>query len=525
MRPRSTWGLIAASLGGCGSVLPSLIPRAALIQGLLLGACAAVGYGSAVLLGWLSHRDQRPSVPVLAGAFIAPAVALLVGWRWQVQLAGISGVPAPGPTWVAVALIAGTAVFLLILAAGRGIRWVAVVLSRRIERFAAPAVAKASAVSITAVVALLAVQSLPQTISAALTPLFSKANAATPAGVSAPTSDFVSGGLTSAIPWTALGSQGQQFVAAATAPSSLAAFSGRPASDPIRVFVGIDSSTSADERAALAVSELERFGAFQRPVIALGTSAGSGIIDPGEVVPLEYMFNGDVATVTTQYSLLPSFLSIMVDQQNSIEASRALIDAVRHRALQEPADSRPRLVVFGESLGAYGADGAFSDLEQLNAQVDGALFQGPPNSTRMWRTLSAQREPGSPQVRPVYGEGRHVRWANQARNLSEPPTAFNAPRTVYLQNASDPVVWWSPSLLWASPDWLREPRGPGVLPWLPWVPLFTFAGLTGDMINSQGVPSGHGHVYGTDPVVAWADILRPQGWTRADTARLQDHLS
>jgi uncharacterized membrane protein len=71
---------------------------------------------------------------------------------------------------------------------------------------------------------------------------------------------------------------------------------------------------------------------------------------------------------------------------------------------------------------------------------------------------------------------------------------------------------------------MAEPRGPGVLSWVPWLPLVTFAGLTGDMMNSQGVPPGHGHVYGTDPVVAWADILRPAGWAAQETARLQEHL-
>ncbi len=79
------------------------------------------------------------------------------------------------------------------------------------------------------------------------------------------------------------------------------------------------------------------------------------------------------------------------------------------------------------------------------------------------------------------------------------------------------------SVAWARPDWLTEPRGPGVLTW-PWLPVVTFAGLTGDMINSQGVPAGHGHVYGTSSVHAWADVLRPAGWTPADTARLAQRL-
>ena len=163
------------------------------------------------------------------------------------------------------------------------------------------------------------------------------------------------------------------------------------------------------------------------------------------------------------------------------------------------------------------------DLPDLLAQTDGAMFQGPPNSSPLWRRYTDEREPGTPEHLPVYDRGRHLRWANQPSDLSSPAQPFEAPRVVFLQNASDPVVWWSPHVAWSRPDWLAEPRGPGVLAW-PWLPLVSFAGLTGDMMNSQGVPAGHGHVYGTDPVVAWADILRPPGWTASDTERLQQHL-
>ena len=80
--------------------------------------------------------------------------------------------------------------------------------------------------------------------------------------------------------------------------------------------------------------------------------------------------------------------------------------------------------------------------------TDGAMFQGPPNATAMWRDYTDQRQPGTPEHLPVYDAGTHLRWANQPSDLSQPPTPFRAPRAVYLQNASDPVVWWSPDVLW-----------------------------------------------------------------------------
>lgn len=526
-------GLIGAAVGAALSVIPSLIPRSSLIQGLLAGVLAAIGYGLAVLVGWtirrLRHRpewrsDERTrAVALLTGTGLVTG-ALLLGRQWQADLAQITGVRAPGSVWVGVAALAGFTVFLVLLLVARGIRWAGHRLDRGLRRFASPRVATASAVTVSVVIAAVAIDRLPSTLATALSPLFRSMNAATPAGVNPPASPVVSGGPDSAIPWQALGSQGQAVVAGVTPTAELTAFSGVPATDPIRVFVGIDSADSPTQRAALAVQELERFGGFNRAVIAVGTSAGAGTVDPGEVTPLEYLLNGDVATVSTQYSLLPSFLSFAVDRPTSVKEATAVLDAVRQRLDQIPVQRRPRLVVFGESLGAYGASGAFQSLDDLLARTDGAMFQGPPNATALWRRYTHEREPGTPEHLPVYDEGTHLRWANQPADLSLPTAPFRSPRVVYLQNASDPVVWWSPSVLWSRPDWLAEPRGPGVLSW-PWLPLVTFAGLTGDMMNSQGVPAGHGHVYGTDPVAAWADILRPVGWTTADTTRLEQHLA
>ncbi|MCU0279753.1 MAG: alpha/beta-hydrolase family protein [Candidatus Nanopelagicales bacterium] len=522
-------GLIGAAVGAALSVSPSLIPRSGLIQGLLLGVLAALGYGLGAALGWALrrggewHSSQRVrGIALLLGSGTV-TVALLLGRMWQAELAELTGVGSPSGIWVGIALVTGVAVFVFLLMTARGVRWLVRRLDRGLQRAVPPRVATASAVTVSVLVGALAVDRVPDATVRLLDPVFSRMNAATPAGVTPPTSTVVSGGPGSMIPWADLGSQGRAFVAGVTPTSDLEQFSGKAAAAPIRAFVGVDSAQTPQGRAAMAVAELERFGAFERAVIAVGTSAGSGTVDPGEVTPLEYLLNGDVATVSTQYSILPSFLSFAVDQPNSVEASKSLISAVRTRVLAEPASKRPRVVVFGESLGAYGASGAFGDLAQMLSETDGAMFQGPPNSTALWQRYTAAREPGSPQRQPVYDNGRNLRWANTPAALRTPDAPFEAPRIVYLQNASDPVVWWSPRTLWQRPDWLAEPRGPGVLTF-PWLPVVTFAGLSGDMINSQGVPPGHGHVYGTAPVQAWADILRPAGWTAADTERLVKHL-
>ena len=42
------------------------------------------------------------------------------------------------------------------------------------------------------------------------------------------------------------------------------------------------------------------------------------------------------------------------------------------------------------------------------------------------------------------------------------------------------------------------------------------------MVFSTGVPAGHGHDYGANPVDAWAAIASPPGWTAEKTQRLRD---
>jgi uncharacterized membrane protein len=91
---------------------------------------------------------------------------------------------------------------------------------------------------------------------------------------------------------------------------------------------------------------------------------------------------------------------------------------------------------------------------------------------------------------------------------------------VYLQHASDPVVWWSPGLMVHRPDWLTEPRGRDVLPAMRWYPFVTFWQASADLIVSQDAPPGHGHSYDAEPVDAWAQLAPPEGWTAERTAAL-----
>jgi uncharacterized membrane protein len=350
-------------------------------------------------------------------------------------------------------------------------------------------------------------------------------NAGTHPGVRKPTSGLVSGAPGSLVTWESLGKEGRRFTATATTRARLTAFSGRPAADPIRVYVGLDTTRSPQAQAALAVRELERTGAFARPVLAVLGTTGTGWVDQHVADALEYMYNGRTAMVALQYSYLPSWASFLLDRDKAAAAGRALFEAVRARWARMPPGDRPRLVLSGESLGSYQMEGAFLDLEDLAARADGAMFIGPPNANHIWRSVTNGREPGSPVWRPIYQAGKTVRFAQHPDDLDRPAEPWPHPRVVYLQNASDPVVWWSPELIYRRPAWLVGARGPGVNPEMNWFPLVTFWQVLVDLTAGLSVPPGHGHRYGPNVVDGWAAVAPPPGWNVSDTERLRALIS
>jgi uncharacterized membrane protein len=255
--------------------------------------------------------------------------------------------------------------------------------------------------------------------------------------------------------------------------------------------------------------------------VAVATTTGTGWINEAEAESVEYMFNGDSAIVSMQYSFLPSWLSFLVDKENARQAGQALFEAVSARVRALPEGQRPKLVVFGESLGSFGGEAPFLSVNNIVARTDGALFSGPTFNNTMWKDVTGNRDAGSPQWLPIYQQGQNVRFTARAGDLSRPDRPWGNPRIVYLQHASDPIAWWDPNLLLSEPDWLREPRGYDVLPSVNWIPVVTFLQVSADMAVAVDVPDGHGHRYVKDVVNAWAAILQAPGWTPEKTERLR----
>lgn len=148
------------------------------------------------------------------------------------------------------------------------------------------------------------------------------------------------------------------------------------------------------------------------------------------------------------------------------------------------------------------------------------MFAGPPNITQPWREVTDARVKGSPERLPRYGDGSMVRFAASADDLREPDGSGNHPVVVYLQHASDPIVWWSPQLIWRKPAWLSESRGNDVVRQVHWYRFVTFWQISSDLTVGVSPPAGHGHHYGPEVATAWSAILRPPEWTAADTVAL-----
>jgi uncharacterized membrane protein len=332
-----------------------------------------------------------------------------------------------------------------------------------------------------------------------------------------------SGGPGSLVPWESLGHQGRIFVRGGPRVDELSTFNGAPAIEPVRAYAGA-SADGITATAELAARELQRTGGLQREIVAVGTTTGTGWINEAEASALEYMYNGNTAIVSMQYSYLPSWLSFLVDKENARHAGQALFEAVDRLIRQMPEGQRPKLVVFGESLGSFGGEAPFMSLNNVLARTDGALFSGPTFNNTIWTDLTSTRDAGSPEWLPIYDHGDNVRFVARASDLGRPNPTWGHPRVVYLQHASDPIAWWTPDLLFSEPDWLREPRGYDVLQQTRWIPVVTFLQVSADMAVAVDVPDGHGHHYVADVADGWAAVLSPPGWTQEKTERLRPLL-
>jgi len=517
------------------SMTPSLLPRGPLFQGLVSGLSGATGYALGVFSVWLVRymrsKDSSPPAPrrawlilIVAGA--VGMVAMVVWFHvWQDRVRDLMGVAHLKWLDYPLASVLSLIVLFGVVEIGQLIRRLVHFLDLRLDRFAPPRV---SAVIVVFLLLALTIALLNGVVvkfaMRTLNNTFEAVNNEMSPNTAAPDTPLRSGGTQSLVSWASLGHQGRIFVKGGPTVGNLTAFNGAPATEPIRAYAGLESADGITATAELAARELQREGGLRRAVIAVGTTTGTGWINEAEADALEYMYNGNTAIVSMQYSFLPSWLSFLVDKNNARHAGQALFEAVDRLVRQLPEGKRPKLVVFGESLGSFGGEAPFLSLNNVLARTDGALFSGPTFQNTIWTDLTATRDRGSPEWLPIYDDGRSARFVARPDNLDRPRTAWPHPRVVYLQHASDPIAWWNPNLLFRRPDWLVEKRGYDVLPETEWIPVVTFLQVSADMAVAVDVPQGHGHVYVADVANGWAAVLQPPGWTPEKTERLRPLL-
>lgn len=144
--------------------------------------------------------------------------------------------------------------------------------------------------------------------------------------------------------------------------------------------------------------------------------------------------------------------------------------------------------------------------------MSGAVWVGTPGFTPLWQQFTDARQQGSPEVAPVIDNGRNVRFVTTPAELDHnyfggAYDAWQYPRVVYLQHPSDPVVWWSPELIWREPDWMREAVGRDVAAGVRWWPWVAFWQIGFDVPAAVDAPPGHGHQYSSEVVPVWNAVL------------------
>ena len=544
VRPDFT-GVAFAALFFCLSLTPSLLPRDWLNSGIIGGVNAAIGYGIGVLAGAVVRRlFMRPLQPrrrrVLRAAVVAVSIGasllmVIPAAAWQRRLSALMGIEGPATATylrtVGVAMLTGA----LLIGAARLVKDVIkVVAGQLIRRWH---INDEVALFIgTAVVVVLAVTVLNgvllRGLLAGASAVFQPQNATTRSGVEQPRNSERSGSPESFAAWGTLGFQGRNFAGTGPGAADLTELNGRPAKEPIRIYAGLQTAPTTEGRVAVLLSELQRTHAFERKLLVIMPTTGTGWVDPIAARAIESMYTGDTALVGMQYSYLPSWISFLADRRKSVEAGRAMIDAIHQRWLQQQQGRRPTLALYGESLGSMAGQGAFGYLHDIeDMDFSSVLWVGPPNESRLWKALTVRRDPGTPEVQPRYDNGRIVRFAQASSSAEVAAVAapsWGATRVLYLQHASDPVVWWSPELFVREPDWLREPPGFDRSPSMRWYPIITFFQVTADMAgnvtNSTGAPPGHGHQYGDSHRDGGVAVAAPPGWTEFDTDRIRRAL-
>ncbi|HTY72560.1 MAG TPA: alpha/beta-hydrolase family protein [Actinomycetes bacterium] len=325
----------------------------------------------------------------------------------------------------------------------------------------------------------------------------------------------VSGGPGSLVPWDTLGREGRRHAFAYVRPRpvedrpaglpdlSIETVMGQEAkTEPVQVYVGLDSAPTAAERVDLALAEMDRTGAWDRSVLMLISPTGTGYVNYCATAAAEYLTLGDIATVTLQYSKRPSPLSLF-KVKDAREQNRLLWLRISERLIGRT--HRPKVVLFGESLGAHTSQDVLLHWGTLGPQalgIERALWIGTPYGSGWMHEVTGPPRPDvDPDVVVMVNDFGQVE--------SMPEERRQKLRYVMVSHDNDGVTKFGADLVATRPAWLSDERPrvevvPGASPRgiparMRWRPLTTFLQSMVDMKNAQ-IPGAYR---------AWAHDYRP----------------
>ncbi|WP_099865860.1 alpha/beta hydrolase [Pararhizobium haloflavum] len=535
-RSFSVTGLLLGTLFFAASLTPSLLPRTDLLQGVLSGCSFAAGYGVGVAARFAWDIIQLPVPPrrwkqrlrlVAAAACLSTAAAfLLQASEWQNDiraLMDLEPVAQSRPLQIGALAIA---VFAVIVLLTRLVLLVPIRSSRLLGRYVPPRTAAIFGTIFGALALWSVLDGVVFRLALrAVDSSFQQLDALVEDTVMQPQGILRTGSDASLINWDEIGRAGRRFVASGPSRFAISSFTGDDAEEPIRVFVGLNSAETVEERATLALEELKRTGAFDRSLLVIVTPIGTGGIDAGAMNTLEYLHRGDVASVAVQYSYLTSWLSLLIEPGYGADTARALFTKIYEHWTNLPPNERPRLYLHGLSLGALNSDLSVDLYDIVADPIDGALWSGPPFSMETWRLATAERNSSSPAWLPTFRDGSVIRFANRYNGLARGGAHWGPFRIAFLQYGSDPVTFFEPAAFYRPPAWMEGARAADVSEDFRWFPVVTFLQLALDMANAVKTPVGYGHRYGAaDYIDAWIALTEPEGWSAEEISELKERF-
>lgn len=267
-----------------------------------------------------------------------------------------------------------------------------------------------------------------------------------------PTNDYVSGGKGSNVDWGTLSIQGRRHIGTRLTATKIKSVIKKPSEEPIRIYIGLDSADTEEARVDLALSELERTGAYKKKNIIVTSPTGTGYVNYVMSDAVEYLSKGSVASVTIQYSKRPSPMSLDRVGEGH-KQYRMLLNGINKKINTLPKTKQPKVMLFGESLGAWTSQdalmyGGTDTLKALN--IHRALWIGTPKGSKWKEQVSSKKW--------LNIDSELVdTFDNYQEYMDLSQSAKNKLRYVMVTHHNDPIAQFGAETLIKQPEWVDEP--------------------------------------------------------------------